>query len=60
MPDRFFTRPIYLQLRDTLAERMRSGGGNPAAASNEVDLVGSMVSAKGPCAERWSYLKASG
>jgi GntR family transcriptional regulator len=39
MPDRFFTRPIYLQLRDTLAERIASGEWKPGhRIPNEVDL----------------------
>ena len=33
MPDRFFNPPLYLQLRDTQAERIRAANGKPAAAS---------------------------
>src|SRR5262245_8474587 len=40
MPDRFFTRPLYLQLRDTLAERIASGEWKPGRGiPNEVDLA---------------------
>jgi GntR family transcriptional regulator len=50
---RFSTKPLYLQLRDALAERISVGAWKPdAVIPNESDLAREFGVSAGPCAKR--------
>ena len=61
MPDHLFARPLYLQLRDTMAERIASGEWKPGrAVPSEVDLAREFGVSQGTVRKALELLKSEG
>ena len=61
MPERFFTQPLYLQLRDALAERIARGEWKPGIAiPGEGDLARQLGVSKGTVRKSLDLLESEG
>ena len=57
---RFAKHPLYLQVRDAMAERIAAGEWKPSATiPNEGDLAREFGVAPERCARRWTFWKSN-